>query len=167
MKLLSYKQDARYLKVKTLPLLHDELHTRFVFIGKKDISNAEFKQDSLHCYTEPVKRRFGLRRTQVQIYKFLRASNHSPPYITYNCVCLYIMCDINIIIIIIFLHGLGRFTCSGIDALPSFPRASMISSSSRFVVEGLFRESGVVHSFKMDDPVLFVFGSNVLYSRDL
>ena len=25
------------------------------------------------------------------------------------------------IIIIIFLHGLGRLTCSGIDALPSFP----------------------------------------------
>jgi hypothetical protein len=42
-----------------------------------------------------------------------------------------------IIIIIIFLHGLGRLTCSGIDALPSFPGASTISSSpSRFVVEG-------------------------------
>jgi hypothetical protein len=27
----------------------------------------------------------------------------------------------NFIIIIIFLHGLGRLTCSGIDALPSFP----------------------------------------------
>jgi hypothetical protein len=25
----------------------------------------------------------------------------------------------------------------------------------------VFRESGVVHSFKMVDPVLFVFGSNV------
>ena len=33
----------------------------------------------------------------------------------------------------------------------------MISSSSRFVVEGVFRESDVVHSFKMVDPVLFVF----------
>ena len=38
-----------------------------------------------------------------------------------------------IIIIIItffffFLHRLGRLTCSGIDALPSFPRASTISS---------------------------------------
>ena len=54
-----------------------------------------------------------------------------------------------IIIIIIFLHGLGRLTCSGIDALPSFPGASTISSSSRFVVEGVFRESGVVHSFKV------------------
>jgi len=72
-----------------------------------------------------------------------------------------------IIIIIIFLHGLGRLTCSGIDSLPLFPRASTISSSSRFVVEGVFRKSGVVHSFKMVDPVLFVFGSHVLYSRDL
>ena len=42
-----------------------------------------------------------------------------------------------------------------------------ISSSSRFVVEGVIRESGVVHSFKMVDPVLFVFESHVLYSRDL
>jgi hypothetical protein len=42
-----------------------------------------------------------------------------------------------IIIIIIFLHGLGRLTCSAIDALPSFPRASTISSSSRFVVSTL------------------------------
>jgi len=62
-----------------------------------------------------------------------------------------------IIIIIIFLLGLGRLTCSGIDALPSFPGASTISSSSRFVIEGLFRESRVVHSFKVVDPVLFVF----------
>jgi hypothetical protein len=45
--------------------------------------------------------------------------------------------------------------------------ASTISSPSRFVVEGVFRESGVVHSFKMVDPILFVFGSHVLYSRDL
>jgi len=70
-------------------------------------------------------------------------------------------------IIITFLHGLGRLTSSGIDALPSFPRASKISSSSRFVVESVFRKSGVVYSFKMVDPVLFVFGSHVLYSRDL
>ena len=69
--------------------------------------------------------------------------------------------------IIIFLHGLGRLTCSSIDALPSFPRASTISSSSRFVDEGVFWESGVVQSFKTADPVLFVFGSHVLYSRDL
>ena len=34
----------------------------------------------------------------------------------------------------------------------------MISSSSRFTFEGMFWESGVVHSFKMVDPVLFVFG---------
>jgi hypothetical protein len=38
-----------------------------------------------------------------------------------------------IIIIIIFLHGLGRLTCSGIDALPSFPGASTISSPSRIL----------------------------------
>jgi hypothetical protein len=31
----------------------------------------------------------------------------------------------------------------------------------------VFRESGVVHSFKMVDSFLFVFGSHVLYSRDL
>ena len=72
-----------------------------------------------------------------------------------------------IIITIIFLHGLGRLTCSGIDALPSFPGASTISSSSRFVVEGVFRQSDVVHSFKVVDPVLFVFEPHVLYSRDL
>jgi len=57
------------------------------------------------------------------------------------------------VIIIIFLHGLGRLTCSCIDALPSFPGASAVSSSSRFVVEGVFRESCVVHSFKVVDPV--------------
>ena len=31
------------------------------------------------------------------------------------------------------LHGLGPLTCSGIDALSSFPGASTISSSSRFL----------------------------------
>jgi hypothetical protein len=71
------------------------------------------------------------------------------------------------IIIIIFLRGLGRLSCSGIDALPSFPGASTISSPSRFVVEGVFRQSGVVRSFEMVDPVLFVFGFQVLYCRDL
>ena len=71
------------------------------------------------------------------------------------------------VIIIIFPHGLGRLTCSGIDALPSFPRASKISSFSMFLVEGMFRKSGVVRSFGMVDPVLFVLGSYVLYSRDL
>jgi hypothetical protein len=71
------------------------------------------------------------------------------------------------VIIIIFLHGLGQLTCSGIDALPSFPRVSTISSSLRFVVEGVFQKSGVVHSLKMVDPVLFVSGSHILYSRDL
>jgi hypothetical protein len=58
----------------------------------------------------------------------------------------------NNIIIIIFLHGLLHLTCSVIDALPSFPGASTISSPSRFVVEGMFRKSGVVHSFKTVDP---------------
>jgi len=72
-----------------------------------------------------------------------------------------------IIIIIIFLHVLGRLTCSGIDALSSFPGASTISSSSRFLVEGVFRESGVVRSFKVVDPVLSVLESHVMYSRDL
>jgi hypothetical protein len=49
--------------------------------------------------------------------------------------------------------------------LPSFPRASTISSSSRFVVEGVFRNPVVVNSLKTVDSVLFVFGSHVLYSR--
>ena len=71
------------------------------------------------------------------------------------------------VFIIIFLHGLGRLTCSAIDALPLFPGASTVSSSSMFVGEGVFRQSGVVHSFKVVDPVLFVFESHVLYSRDL
>jgi hypothetical protein len=47
--------------------------------------------------------------------------------------------------------------------LPCFAGASTISSSSSFVVEGVFRNSGVVHSFKVVDPLLFVFGSHVLY----
>ena len=72
-----------------------------------------------------------------------------------------------IIIIIILIHGLGRLNCSGIDALPSFPGSSTVSFSSSFVVEGIFWESGVVHSLKLIDPVLFVFESHVLYSRDL
>jgi len=71
------------------------------------------------------------------------------------------------IIIIIFVHGLGRLTCSGIDALPSFPGGSAISSPSGFVVEDVFQESVVIHSFKQNGPILFVFGSHILYSRDL
>jgi len=51
--------------------------------------------------------------------------------------CMYIFVN--------FLHGLGR--------LPLFSGAYTISSSSRIVVEGVFLESGVVHSFKMVDPV--------------
>ena len=73
-------------------------------------------------------------------------------------------CELQLIII---FHGLGGLTCSGIDAFPSSPGASTISSSSRFVIDGMFWKSGVIHSFKMVDPVLFVFGSHVLYSRDL
>jgi hypothetical protein len=47
------------------------------------------------------------------------------------------------------------------------PGTSTISSPSMFLVEGVFRKSGVVRSFKVNDPVLLVFGSYVLYSRDL
>jgi len=75
--------------------------------------------------------------------------------------------DCNFTITVIFLHGLGRLTCSGIDASPSFPGASAIPSSPGFVGEGVSRGSGVVHSFEVVDPVLFVFVSHVLYSRDL
>jgi hypothetical protein len=65
------------------------------------------------------------------------------------------------IIIIILFHGLGRLNYFGIDALLSFPGASTIFSSSRFVVEVVFRKSGAVHSFEMEDPVLFVFGFHI------
>ena len=71
-----------------------------------------------------------------------------------------------IIIIIIIIHGLGRLTCSGIDVLSSFPGASTVSSSSRFVIGGVFQESGVALSFRVVDPDLFVFESHVLYSRE-
>jgi hypothetical protein len=43
------------------------------------------------------------------------------------------------VIIIIFLHGLGRLTCSGIDALPSFsgaPTSFMTVKSGLFVIAG-------------------------------
>jgi hypothetical protein len=70
-------------------------------------------------------------------------------------------------IIFIFLYGLGRLTYFRIVALPSFPWASMISSFTRHVVEGVFRKSGIVHYFKMVDPVWFVFEFHVLYSGDL
>jgi hypothetical protein len=33
------------------------------------------------------------------------------------------------------------------------------------VVEGVFRKSGVVHSFKVVDPVLFVFGRFGVYKQ--
>jgi hypothetical protein len=61
-----------------------------------------------------------------------------------------------IIIIIIFLHELDRLTCFSIDTLPSFSGSSTISSPSRFVVEGMFRQSGVVRSFEMVDSILYL-----------
>jgi len=100
------------------------------------------------------------------VYK-LRTRNKRGKYLieeTYHCQTQRLS---NIIIIIIFPHGLGRLTCSRIDALPSFPGASTISSSSGFVVEGVFRESVVIQSLKVVDSVLFVFGSYILYSRGL
>jgi len=69
--------------------------------------------------------------------------------------------------IIFIILGLGRLTCSGIDALPSFPGASTVSSSSGFVFEGVFRQSVFIHSLKAVDPNLSVFGSYILYSRDI
>jgi flagellar basal body-associated protein FliL len=54
------------------------------------------------------------------------------PYIkqiTFGLYKVNIIIIIIIIIITIFLHGLGLLTFSGIDALPSFPGASTISSS--------------------------------------
>jgi hypothetical protein len=73
------------------------------------------------------------------------------------------MAYIILIIISIFLHAFGRLTCSGVDALPYFLVASTICSPSRFVVDGVFRQSGVVRSLEMVDPVLFVLGSHGLY----
>jgi len=46
-------------------------------------------------------------------------------------------------------------TCSGTDALPSFPGALTISSSSRLVVEGVFRKSGVVFRIVFPFSCLF------------
>ena len=69
--------------------------------------------------------------------------------ITHTNSSLHFYFIIIIIVIIIFLHGLVSLTCSGIDALPSFPGAPTVSSSSKFEVEGVFRESGVVRSFEV------------------
>ena len=87
--------------------------------------------------------------------------------LTHTHIYIYGSRYIIIIIIIIFLHRLGRSNCSGIDAWPSFTGASAIPSCPGFVREGVFRRSGVVRSFEVVDPVLFVFESRVLYSRDL
>ena len=52
-------------------------------------------------------------------------------------------CFIIIIIIIIFLlHGLDRLTCSGIDALPSFPGASTIRGCASLLMSTLFSLEG-------------------------
>jgi hypothetical protein len=50
------------------------------------------------------------------------------------------------------------FALFDMDALPSLPGTSTISSPLSFVVEGVFRKSGVVHSFKVIDPGLLVYG---------
>jgi hypothetical protein len=69
----------------------------------------------------------------------------------------------NLLLSFFFFHGLGP----GIDMLPPHPRASTISSSSRLVIEGMFRKSDVVHSSEVVDPILFIFGYYILYSRNL
>ena len=86
----------------------------------------------------------------------------------YMVICPVVTCDVGESAgKLCALCGVGRLISSGIDALPSFPGESTVYSSSRFVVQGVFWKTGVVHSFKMIDPVLFLFGSHVLYSRDL
>ena len=62
---------------------------------------------------------------------------------------LEMMMMMSIIISFFFLHALGRLTCSGIDALPSFPGASTISSSSRFAVEGVSWWGGLLASMTL------------------
>jgi hypothetical protein len=70
-----------------------------------------------------------------------------------KCLKVFEIIIVIITVIIIFLHRLDKLTCYGTDALSLFSRASKISSSSRFVVELVFRKSGVVHYFKIVDPV--------------
>ena len=94
-------------------------------------------------------------------------------YYYYFCFLHRLIIIIIIIIIFFFFfffffyHVLVLLPCSGIDALPSFLRASTISPSPRFIFEDVFQQSDVVHSFKMVDPVLFVYGFHIFYSRDL
>ena len=112
-------------------------------------------------------------RHEISVTSQLKFKFFSICRLTRQAVYVIITTIIIIIIIIffffflLFLHGLGRLTCFRIDALSSFPGASTIASSSRCVVEGVFRQSGVVRSFKVVDPGLFVFESHVLYSGDL
>jgi len=89
----------------------------------------------------------------------------SVPSEQYLKVCSKLLIIIIIIIIIIFLHGLGRLNCSGIDGLSSFPEASTISSSSRFVVEGVFRKSGVVHSFNVQGCAYLLMSTLIFLGR--
>jgi hypothetical protein len=97
-----------------------------------------------------------------------RVSVMKPAFLTHGLtVILNQSAALKILIIIIFLYGLVQLTCYGIDALPLFPGASTISSSSRLVVEGMFRESSVIHSFKVVNSMLFVLGAHFLYSRNL
>lgn len=59
------------------------------------------------------------------------------------------------IIIIIFRYGLGRLISSGSDTLSSFPGASTVSSLFRFVVQGVFRKSGVSILSKWCDKIIW------------
>ena len=105
-------------------------------------------------YGSPIIRNGLVLRVNISIYFY---GLKSSPFFKYTI----------IIIIIFLLHGLGRLTRSGIDALSSFAGASTVSSYSTFVVEGVFRVSDDVRYLEVVDPVLFVFESHVLYSRDL
>ena len=109
------------------------------------------RETQFNFLNESRKREIALGKNSVQFVILILMKNNG----TLVCVFIYIYIliikpkrYIIIIIIIIFLHGLGRLTCSGIDPLPSFPGTSTISSSSRFVAEGVFRQSGVVRSFQ-------------------
>ena len=69
------------------------------------------------------------------------------------------------VIIITFLHGLDRLICSGIDTLTSFPGTSTISSSSRFVAEGVFRKSCVVLSTRVGTLIVATIYLQLIQNR--
>ena len=75
-------------------------------------------------YGSPIIRNGLVLRVNISIYFY---GLKSSPFFKYTI----------IIIIIFLLHGLGRLTRSGIDALSSFAGASTVSSYSTFVVEGV------------------------------